>query len=885
MKKKLRSILEYLAAFVVIVLLLLTIVGVVVVKFYGDELQEYVMEQINQRLDTRAQVDEISVKVFHKFPNTSLVLENVVLWSSHNCNILEFKELGADTLLTAESVSLSFNLLAMMRKKFKIRQVEIRQGSLQILTDSQGEGNYRMLKTQEKKEGESEVDISQLRISGFDILMVNLAKQINAEARLDALEFNGRFTRGNTQIKGSVKASLEEISNKGILYASQRDVEARLNMDVQDSVFTVNAGQLRIDRIVADVDGMITVHRGRGVELGLIAAARDLEIHQVLDLLPSQQSKALQEIRGNGILQLYTRISGMVTSTKTPSIEADFQTTNANLFWERLPFSVKNLNLSGSYSNGGQFNPVTTRLTLESISAVIGKDHFSGLGHIYNFFDPDFSFHLKGDLHPEQWLTWYPSIPFDQVDGSVITDIKVKGSYDRQKPKGEKFLSFDVSGGLALEDVLLRITPEGTPFTGLNGSVQIDNDFWEPSFSGNFGSSDFKIAGTGLNLISYLLKKETLVASASFRSNFLDLQEILDQLPRDSSGKKETINFPDNLDLRLDFIINDFKKDKLLAENVRGIALFDSPFFHVDSLTMQSMGGSARGSFGMIQDTERSIFSNVNANLYNLDIRNLFEAFNNFGQKQLTHEHLKGTMNGTTIFSAQFDSTFSILPESILGESDIIIRDGELNNFAPIMALSRFVDLEELQNIRFTALENTILIKDSQVTIPVMDISSNAMDLSASGTHYFNNHYDYRLKLKLSDLLYGKARRSKNSEFVVAEDENDTRTLFLKIYDEGSGAKVDIDKEKAANKIREDLKEEGSALKRLLNEELGLFKHNDELEKKPKDGGEALRFEFSEDTDPKTDQKIQKGKRKKRRRKEKNDTIQNKPATKFVIDE
>ncbi len=886
MKRQFRTILEYLVAFVVIILLLLTIVGVVVVKFYGDELQEYAMEQINQRLDTQAQVDEISVRVFHKFPNTSLVLKNVVVWSSHNCNILEFEEIGADTLLTAESVSLSFNLLGMIRKKFEIRQIEIRQGSLQLLTDSQGEGNYHMLKEKEKKEGEGgAVDISQLRISGFNIQMVNLAKQINAEARLDILEFNGRFSKGNTQIKGSMKAYLEEVSNKGILYASQRDVEARLNMDVKDSVFTVNAGQIQLDRIVADVDGMITVHRGSGVELGLIAAARDLEIHQVLDLLPRQLSKPLQEIRGNGVLQLYTRISGMVTSTLTPSIEADFQTTSANLFWERLPFSLKSLNLSGTYSNGGKFNPLTTRLTLESISAVIGRDHFSGKGYIYNFFDPDFSFALKGDLHPEQWLAWYPTIPLDQVDGSLITDIKVTGSYDRQKPKGEKFLSFDVAGGLALEDIMLKFTPESTPFTKLNGSVQIDNDFWEPSFSGNFGSSDFTISGTGLNLISYLLKKETLVASASFRSNFLDLNEILDQLPKDSSGKKKSVHFPAYLDLRLEFVINDFVKDKLLAEKVRGIALFDSPFFHVDSLTMQSMGGTVQGSFGMIQNNEQSIFANVDAKLYKLDIKKLFEAFNNFGQKQLTHEHLKGTISGTTIFSSQFDSAFSILPESMLGESNIVIRDGELNNFAPIMALSRFVDLEELQNIRFNTLENTILIKESQVIIPVMDISSNAMDLSASGTHRFDNRYDYRLKLKLSHLLYGKARRSKNSEFVIAEDENDTRTLFLKLYDDGSGSKVEIDREKAGDKIREDIRDERSELKKILNEELGLFKHDDEIEPKLEEDGETLRFKFSDEPEKKTDQKKETGKSKRRRRKEKNDTLQNKPATKFVIDE
>ncbi len=883
MKKQLRIILEYFLAFVLIILLLISISGVVVVKFYGEELQEHVMELVNNRIDTKVEVEEVSVRVFHKFPNTSLLLKNVIVWSSHNCNLLEFENTGADTLLTAQSVSVSFNLLGMISKKFEIRQIEIRDGLLQLLTDSKGEGNYKLNKEQKGKEGKGgAVDLSQFRISGFNFRMVNLAKQIDAEARLDNLELNGRFSKHNTQIKGSLKGYLEEVSNKGILYGSQSDIQAKLSMVVKDSIFTINAGQLQIDRIVADVDGMITVHRGVGVELGLIATARDLEIHQVLDLLPSHMSKPLQKIRGNGILQLYTRISGVVSSTLTPSIEADFQTTNANLFWERVPFSLKSLNLSGSYSNGGQFNPVTTRLSIEKISAVIGKDHFSGKGQIHNFLDPNFSFELKGDLHPRQWLDWYPSIPLDQVEGSVITDVKVSGSYDRQKPKGEKFLAFDVSGGIALEDVFLRINPKNTPFKELNGSVKIDNDFWEPSFSGMFGSSDFNITGTGLNLISYFLGKEKLVASATFKSNKLDLQEILDQLPGKKSGKKKAVNFPKNLDMKLKFIINDFKKDKLVAQNVRGVAFFDSPSLFVDSLSMQTMEGTLRGSFGMVQNG--NIFTNVNAKLYNLDIQELFETFNNFGQNQITHEHLKGTISGTSAFSSQFDSTFSIITESIISENDIVIRNGELNNFTPIMALSRFIELDELQNIRFNTLENTILINNSQVIIPVMDIQSNALDLSASGTHQFNNHYDYRLKLKLSHILYGKARKSKNSEFVIAEDESDTRTLFLKIYDNGSGSKVEMDREKAAEKIREDLKSERSELKRILNEELGLFNRDNEIKEKPK-LGDSFKFDFSEDPDSIAVDKVEPEKNKRLKKREKKDTLENKPATKFVIDE
>ena len=169
-----------------------------------------------------------------------------------------------------------------------------------------------------------------------------------------------------------------------------------------------------------------------------------------------------------------------------------------------------------------------------------------------------------------------------------------------------------------------------------------------------------------------------------------------------------------------------------------------------------------------------------------------------------------------------------------------------------------------------------------------MDIQSNALNLSASGTHDFSNMFDYRLRLKLSELLYNKARGSRNSEFEVAEDESDTRILFLKVYDNGSGTTVEMDREKTARKIRDDLKNEKSELKKILNEELGLFKHDDEVtgqENIKDEKDEIFRFEFTEDPDTSStsDAKNRKGRWRKKRTKP--DTIKNKPATEFVIDE
>jgi len=892
MKKKLRILLEYLSAFVLIILLLLAIASVVVVKFYGDDLKLYVMEVINDRLDSKIDVEQIDVKVFQKFPNTSLRLEGVIVWSSHNFDAYNFSGPGADTLLAAKTVNVSFNLLGLIRKKYNIRQLEIKDGMIHLYTDRNGEVNFKVSSRDgRKKQGDQLINLSHLKIANFQFILDNQVKQLTSAGDLEHLDLNGRFSKRATQLKGNLKGWLGEISNKGILYASDRDIEASLNLDVQDSLYTIKSGQIQLDRILADMDGRFLVHPGQGVDMNLYAAARDLEIHEVLDLLPSEISKPLQGIRGNGILQLYTRITGMVSSTLTPKIEADFQTTHANLSWDRLPFSMKKLNLTGTYSNGGEFNPVTTSLIIESLSAVIGDDHLTASGRIHNFYDPDFSFKLKGDIHPEQWLKWYESIPLYRASGMIISDVSITGSYDRLKPKGEKFLSFDFSGGVALEDVMIVTRKNGLPLHQLNGTVYIDNDFWEPSLSGFFGNSDFNVSGSGLNLISFLMKRdENLVASASLRTKHLDLQEILDNFSRTDSELKPSISFPKHLSLKLDFVINEFSKDRFEARNVRGVATYDAPFFHADSLTMQTMEGTLRGDYGMAQDAQGDIFMNVDAHLTNLDINQLFYSFNNFGQSQITQEHIKGTISGNCLFSADFDSTFSIRKETILSENMVTIRNGELNSFAPIMALSRFIDVDELQNIQFETLENNILIKENQVIIPAMDIHTNALNLSASGTHEFNNHYDYRLELKLSELLYSKARGRRNSEFNVAADDSDTRTLFLKVSNDESGTRVEMDREQTAQKIRNDLKEEKIELKKILNEELGLFKKDSAViekdnQKKEDEGG--FRFEFNEEPDSansvKTDENREKGRW--RRRQVKKDSTQNKPAVKFVIDE
>ncbi|MEZ5069965.1 MAG: AsmA-like C-terminal region-containing protein [Bacteroidales bacterium] len=817
---------------------------------YGEELQEFTLNEINRRIDTRIDVGE-RIRPFQSFPYSSVVLEDVTLWSSHNFQAREFGMAGADTLLHARSLTLQVSPWGLLRKRFKFRKMDITNGKIHLLTDQSGEVNYR-ISDRPEKEGRSRqnVEIGQFRLSGFDVLVWNRNKQLLASGRIDRLDFHGKLSKRQSLLRAELDGMLREITNKGIPYASQRQVQAKLAMQVRDSDYQIKNAQVQIDRFLADVEGSLRANETHGFQAQLEASARNLEIHEVLDLLPAVLSNPMADLKGNGILELDARIEGPVSATESPRIEASFQTQKASLQWDKLPFPVKKMRLEGVYSNGGGFSPVSTTLTISTLEAQFGEDRISASGHIRNFFEPDFQIRFRGASDMNQWIEWLQKGPFAKGQGALISDLDVQGRFTRSENGPSHLTALDVNGQLGLEDIDLTLRNSGARIENLRGQLRIENDAWKPEVRGQLEGSEFELKGSGLNLISYLLGKEDLLlASMSLHAKRLDLKQCLaavapsEKKPR--GGPSKAVRFPKNIGLNLDFVADEFLYDRFQADHLRGRMTYEHPSLRLVSLRMQSMEGSMEGGLMLEQRTDLSMGGDLEARLDGIDIRQLFYAFHNFGQDELTHEHLNGRISGNSRLHMELDSTFRILTPSLISENKIIIRDGELNQFSPLHALSRFIEVEELNAIRFHTLENTILIRDNQIIIPAMDVRSNALDLSASGIHRFDKTYDYRIQLKLSDLLYKKA---KTSEFEVAEDAADKRVLFLQIVEEGTGARVEIDRERTREKIRSDMKEEKQNLKSILNEELGLYKRDSTIRNKEEDREPApFRMEFGDE--------------------------------------
>ena len=125
---------------------------------------------------------------------------------------------------------------------------------------------------------------------------------------------------------------------------------------------------------------------------------------------------------------------------------------------------------------------------------------------------------------------------------------------------------------------------------------------------------------------------------------------------------------------------------------------------------------------------------------------------------------------------------------------------------------------ERMRNVKFSKLENVIEIRNRVVTIPMMDIRSSAMDISAKGTHTFDHVIDYAVGFNLRDLLIRKDKELNEA------DDGLGKWMYLSMKGTVDNPAYAVDRELAKEVRKESMEAERDNMKALFKDEFGLFK-------------------------------------------------------------
>ena len=379
--------------------------------------------------------------------------------------------------------------------------------------------------------------------------------------------------------------------------------------------------------------------------------------------------------------------------------------------------------------------------------------HFSGRLDNYNIW---FDEKIKGDTRVEFDLT-SKLLQFDNVftyggDRFVPEDYRHE-EINNLKLHGVTALHFD--GALKSTDFQLehfegKMKIHPLKFEQFKGRVHLENEFLSvDQFKGKMGHSNFSLD------MNYNLSK-----TKSSKSNFihlsgnrLDVDELMNyQSPpvKEGSGTPK-VNHDEvfsiyDFDFPIIHITTDIGQLNYHQYNLQhlkaDIQSEGQHVVHIKKLAFDAAGGYMDIAGYLSGKDKKHIYFKPDIKVKSVDLDKLMVKFDNFGQDHLVSENLHGKFSGRITGKIHLHADF----DPIINDSEIIIDmlvlNGRLENYGPILALSDYFEDNKLKSVEFDTLKNTLTIKKSVIEIPTMNINSSLGFIEINGKQKISDKMD-----------------------------------------------------------------------------------------------------------------------------------------------
>jgi len=823
---------KYVLIFLLSIILLIVVSGVVLAYFYEDEVKNLVVSKLNQNLLTEISVDDINFSVLRKFPNASLEFKNVCIKSSTGINKKDF-DINVDTLCFAEKLFLEFNIRDIFNKQYNIQKVNLENGKINILIDKSGNENY-LFWEKKSNSGESNLDLKKVELNEVKLHHINRIKELNYSTFIKAAELSGNLSQDVFDLTLDVQTINNFLEIEKISYLENRKLSAEITLGVDSINTVIHKGNINLSGIKFSINGNF------GDELNLDIKGQDINIKSFLSLLPRSLISEIDDFKSEGLFYIDCNISGKVDKRNSPHIKASFGIEKAEVRYISEGIDLKNVNLQGVYTNGSSNSSETASLKIKNISAQYNASSFSGEYTLENFINPRIIINLKTEADLNDIKQLINSDTIEVFNGKIQAEFKYQGFQKKINELTESDFKYaQTQGFVKLYNANLKLVESGLNYSNVNGKFSFENaDIFIDSMNVTLDKSDFLLKGWVKNIFPYILfENEILAINANVTAENIDIDYFIKAFASNESSESSQELLP-NVIIDTYLKSNKIGYEKFVATSVKGNLHYNSNKIIANNLSFNSMKGSVKGEALFTKLETENYLLKSKAELKNIDITNLFQTFDNFSQNFILAQNLKGDISGNLNISAEWNTNLEVIEKSIMAESSITIVDGELLDFEPMTQLSKYIELDDLKRIKFSKLENDIFIKDRVITIPAMDIFSSAFNILASGTHNFDNEFDYSVKVLMSDILAKKAKKAKkeNEEFGVIEDDGLGKTsIYLRISGTPDNYNVVYDSRKVKEHIKESIKEEKNNLKKILNEEFGWFKKDSSIIKNKKD--------------------------------------------------
>ncbi len=793
-----------------------------------DKVAGIVLKSLSNSISTKFETGSVRLSFLRRFPRATLDLKNVLVHSSPGFDRSCFGNSDTDTLLAARSVIMEFRLKDIIRGHYNIGRIGVRNGSLRILTDTSGRVNYEISSVNTTaSDNNLIINLESINVIDIRALYNNRATELVIAGMMENGRLKSKITGDNIDFTGKGNLTIDLFSLYSFSIKSGIKTEADVSINSSAKGIRFDKSTLILDKNKFNIDGFISDDN----ILDLSVTGENINIADIKKYLPAKILGKMKAYNPTGILNVESKLRGKASRTSNPGIDISFTVNNGKATFGSSSLAIKDVSFTGAFTNGPKMVPSTSSLKINNFKGTLGSSAYTGSLTLSDFRSLRANLELKGKVIPSEIKEFFSLNEISASKGSAVLDLRLSGLIPRkEKYSFADILAFDTKALMIFDSFGIGLSNDKIRIDNVTGNLSVSDKVTARDLSFNYNGQDIKVNGTFSRLTEWLAGKDVVMtASATITSGRIDAGSFLPEKNKKNKALGKPFSLPENIILDLNFDFGNLKYKNFTAENVSGVMNYKSGMMNFKTLTLNSLDGIISGDCFFVQNANKSFLLKGNFNLSGINVKRTFSVFNNFGQSFIKDENLEGILSGSLTILIPMDNMLHPSVKAVTAEGKFHLAKGALVNFEPIKELSEFIDISELENIRFEELENDFFIRNNALFMPQMDVRSSAADLSVNGRHGFDNDYEYHVKILLSEILSRKISQPKpnTTEFGAIKDDGLGRTsLLLRIEDNGDNVKVGYDVKAAGTQVKNEIKKEKQSLRTILNEEYGWYKND-----------------------------------------------------------
>ena len=783
-----------------------------------DDFEQRIIQEVNKQLKSPIEIGDIEFSAIKNFPFVSVELNNVAALDAFQ----------TDTLCKIGQLQVKFNALDLYNKVYIIQELSLKDGFANIYyKDSMP--NYEIWhSTPDSSSGENiNFGLENIILDNFKIAYANGNIEtviLNQESELKlaiqdgltSVDISGEIVNEKLLIDKINHLPKETIALNGIITIDSLATKIKSNLSFANMQFDLGF-ESADETMIVDLN------------------TSQLDLKSIFTKIPKDYLSALEsyDINGKSIVKLNYKSD----QQKEPFIAVDFTLENGIVKGKDLPFDMNELSLKGNYTNGKLRQDASTEIILDDIQFLANGETIQANAVVKGLENPTIITDFATQLQLSELKKWGYEHDFLSLAG----DAKIKGSYN-----GKVGLQNKITYDMAMAQKSAEINVSNLDFLNDNQTPKlsqatldlklVDDNLTISKFDGFLAEeSKFNFVGGFENVFSYLfLKNAPLKIAGNLNSDWMIIDDFLTSSDSANDTQQEStttaINLPNDVIVNINLSLIDLTFDRFHMRNFTSKISYKNKLLKAKDIILETMSGqiTSNVSFEQVSGGKLRLISTTA--LDDINVRQLFYEFHNFGQTTMRHKHLKGKIDSEIYLRNEWDKYFNPIDGHLYSFIDVKINNGELLDFEPLMMMSDYISVEELKRIKFSTLENQIEIKNNLIDIPFMEIHSTAIDIAGAGTHSFDNVMDYEFKILLNEILGNKFKRKnkkKVSEFGIVQDDGvKGMTMFLKMKGTVDDPEISYNTLKLRESLGEGFKKEKKELKDVIKNQFG-DKNND----------------------------------------------------------